>query len=456
MNEKDNTPKQEKPRYVEVATGLSLQEYMDRNASTSQGQPRLSSQQPQPQYRQPYLPQQYQPQPRQVAEPLPTPLVEKLEATKSKLPKLRKLSRNAIIASGVGALVIGGAYVSNTGNVQEFVSNALPGANQANSLEITPLETLGEKSLAPNQCKDPNAVLMVATINGSFPLVPMLATTESPTPTKAGPYLTENSKSSLPREQQQKFEKFITETGYPEATLNNLPLALTICEPTGANAITEQDGALTINRSVLEVSFEDPNGLFQTNINAVLQAEGATDIDIDPKKGEFMSLPNPANNMFLSQSTDEVYNKSVTDMIASMQTPQQLQVILASMEAGAIQQLDNVVDGHENIDYPDNASTLQQAIDKALVKRLVGETKVSPIFTGNYNVQMDVPKDPTTKQPITNNDPTTGASPLKNIDPTQQFKISNIDIEYGTITPPDIPEETTPSVVTETEPTTGP
>jgi len=450
MTEKINNQNSNERRYVGVKTNLTLEEYLSGKQPVQPTQQPHYPQQP-PQYRQPQYPQQHFPQPIQQEQPVQAPEIQPVQKPFTKAN--RTFVRAALVVAGVG-VVAGGGYAANIGNVQEVVASIGQNSNQQNSLEITPLETLGEKSLSPDQCKDPNAVLMVATVSGSLPLVPLLASTENPTPTKVSPYLNEKNKNSLPRDQQQKFSNFITESQYPEATLNNIPLALAICEPTGANAITEQDGALTINRSALEVSFEDPNGLFQTNINAVLQVEGVDkeDVDVNPNKGEFMTLPNPANNMFLSPSADEVYNKSITDMMASMQTPQQLQVILASMEVGAIQQLDNVVDGHDNIQYPENATTLQQAIDKALVKRLVGDAKVSPIFTGNYGVQMDVPKDPNTKQPITNNDPTSGASPLKGIDPTQKFNISSIDIQYGAITPPEVQEEPEPTPTITNEP----
>ena len=462
MNEKNINQNPAERRFVPVPTNLTLDEWL------SGKRPVAPVQQPNlpPQFRQPQLPQQqYDPRFQHFPQQYSQPANQELPAQQPDKQKMRQpfkvnrvLVRTVLAITGVG-VIAGGGYAANIGDVQGAIASMGQSSNQPESLEITPLETLGEKSLAPDQCKDPNAVLMVATVNGSLPLVPMLASTENPTPTKVGPYLNENNKRGLPKDQQEKFDKFITEGGYPEATLNNIPLALAICEPTGANAITEQDGALTINRSALEVSFEDPNGLFETNINAVLQVKGADDINTNPDKGEFMSLPNPANNMFLSPSADEVYNKSITDMMASMQTPQQLQVILASMEVGAIQQLDNVVDGHENIKYPENAKSLQQAIDKALVKRLVGDTKISPVFTGNYGVQMDVPKDPNTKQPITNNDPTTGASPLKGIDPTQKFNITSIDIQYGAITPPKVEEEPepepTPTVTNEPQATEG-
>jgi hypothetical protein len=450
MTEKINNQNSNERRYVGVKTNLTLDEYLSGKQPVQRTRQPGYPQQP-PQYGQPQHPQQYFPpqhfsQPTHQEQPVQAPEVKQVQKPLTK-PN-RTLVRAVLAVAGVG-VIAGGGYATNIGNIQEVVASIGQNSHQQNSLEITPLETLGEKSLSPDQCKDPNAVLMVATVSGSLPLVPLLASTENPTPTKVSPYLNDKNKNSLPRDQQEKFSNFITDSHYPEATLNDIPLALAICEPTGANAITEQDGALTINRSALEVSFEDPNGLFQTNINAVLQVEGAgeEDVDVNPNKGEFMTLPNPANNMFLSPSADEVYNKSITDMMASMQTPQQLQVILASMEVGAIQQLDNVVDGHENIKYPENANTLQQAIDKALVKRLVGDAKVSPIFTGNYGVQMDVPKDPNTKQPITS-----GASPLKGIDPTQKFNISSIDIQYGAITPPEVQEEPEPTPTITNEP----
>jgi hypothetical protein len=451
---------------VPVSTGLTLDQWLAKQKQAAEAPqqaanvlpPQFNPQvQPQfqypPQFQPQYAPPRQQPDQGLIADRLAAARVETSQPSPNRQRSVKK-----IVGFALAGLVVAGAagYGLNVGNVQAMMSFADTTPDHKAGLAITPLETLGEKSLAPNQCKDPNAVLMVATVSGNLPLVPLLATTENATPTKAAPYLTEAKKASLPKAQQQKIGNFITKSGYPEATLNNIPLALTICEPTSANAITEQGGALTINRSALEINFEDPNGLFGTNIFSVPQVDSATVTKIDPKKSEFMSLPNPINNMFLGEGTDAVYNKSITDMMTSMNDPKQLQVILSKMEVEAIQDVDNVVDGHANITYPDNADTLQQAIDQALVKRLIGNTKTAPIFTGNYNVQMDVPKNAATKQPVTSNDPTTGASPLKNIDPTQKFRITNIDIKYGSISPPAVIPKPSPTPTPSATPTTTP
>ena len=453
MSEKIIKGKIALPQYIPHPTGMTLDEYMANRAKTVEPIPTTMS-----------VDEYYANLAHIASQKL---IIDKIIAhnlahTKPEIIEGRRpLSRRTkkVVAFTLASLfVVGGTasgYALNIGNVQSMDYFADSHASPQGGLAITPLETLGEKSLAPNQCKDPNAVLMVATVSGNLPLVPMLLTTENSTPSRAEPYLTESKRSSLPKEQQQKFGKFITKSGYPEATLNSIPLALTICEPSNANAITEQGGSLTINRSALEVSFEDPNGLFGSNVYSVPQVESAS-VTPDSKKSEFMSLPSPFKKMFLGQGTDVVYNKSISDVVTSMDDPKQLQVILSKMEVEAVQDLDNVVDGHKHITYPDKADTLQQAIDNALVKRLVGNAKVSPIFTGNYNTQMNVPKDAATKQPVTSNDPKTGASPLKNIDPTQKFNVTNIEIRYGSLSPPAIEPKNTPSASTVPKPSIAP
>jgi hypothetical protein len=434
MSEQFPTPRRSEVPKATIKTGMSLEQYLAdiqkrQAAATAAPRPSFTAERP----NQPTQKQEKQ-----------KPAVKR---------KQRKLGKKSIAIAGVGVIIAGGVYITNqeaiqdldiTHSIQNFAASFSGDSNEAPSYAITPLETFGEKSLAPNQCKDPEAVLMVATISGEYPLAPLLATTENPALTVAPEYMTEEQQKTLPEKQQDIFGEFITDSGYPEATLHAIPIALTMCEPIGANAITVEGDKLTINRSALEVNFEDPNGLFDTSINAVYQTTSASEVDTDSKKAQYMSMPDPSKNMFLGQSDDEVYTKSVTDLMTNLQTPQQLQVLLATMESQAVTQLDNVVDGHENISYPDGSSTLQETIDRALVKRLVGDTKTAPAFTGNYNVQMDVAKDPTTKQPISNND-ANGVSPLKNIDPAQTFSISDITIEYGAMTEPTIIEEPVPT-----------
>lgn len=453
MSEKINNNKNTKRRYVAQSTEMTVDQYFGNRARTGEPSPTTTS-----------VDEYYANLAHTASQKL---LIDQIVAYNlanikpEMIEGRRPLSRRArkVVAFTLASLVVvggaAGGYALNIGNVQSMDYFADSHANLHDGLAITPIETLGEKSLAPNQCKDPNAVLIVATVSGNLPLVPMLLTTENSTPSRAEPYLTESKRSSLPKEQRQKFGKFITKSGYPEATLNNIPLALTICEPSNANAITEQSGSLTINRSALEVSFEDPNGLFGSNVYSVPQVESASVVP-DSKKSEFMSLPSPFKNMFLGQGTDAVYNKSISDVVTSMNDPKQLQVILSKMEVEAVQNLDNVVDGHKHVTYPDKVDTLQQAIDNALVKRLVGNAKVSPIFTGNYNTQMNVPKDAATKQPVTSNDPKTGASPLKNIDPSQKFNVTNIDIRYGSLSPPFIEPKPTPSASPAPKPSIAP
>lgn len=373
----------------------------------------------------------------------PHPSAERVVLPHKRLSGRKKLAIVAMVTAGVLG-VSGVSYVADFGGVRTTLS--AEGGAAADDLTITPPEALGEKSLAPDQCTDPDAVLMAVMVDGYLPLVPELATATSATPVEVKPYMTEANKNKLPDSKQDKFEKFITEDGYLHATLNNIPLTLTACEPTDKQLIIPpptKDGLPTIDRSALQLSFEDPAGEFHTSINAASQVKGA-DVPTDPKAGEYMTLPNPADNMFLGQDKDETFNKGLTELTTNMKSAAQMQVILATMEIQAIQQIDNVVDGQKNIEYPDGAKTLQQAIDAALIQRLGGKYNL----IGNYGITVDVPKDPKTKQPITSNDPATGASPLKNLDPTQKFHITSAKVINGSIkvpTPKPTPTESTPT-----------
>lgn len=357
----------------------------------------------------------------------------------------KKLKRGAKIGLALGgaAIVVGGVGLSyNAFGIQDAVFGAMKqeGSTSMNGMdgvdlgiEEIPLQTLGTESLKPGQCEAPEAVLLKAEVSGELPLVPLLASKDAPTAEPAPPYIIEEKLKGLSKSEKSAFEDILEQNkdGYARTTLNDLPLAMTICETVGENAVTEKVDELIIDRSALTIRFRDPNQLFGENlIRAVYQN---TDEDVNPEEGEYMTLPSP--NLYLSltkdEDLDEVYNKSVTDLSTSMVDPIQLQVLLAKMETEAIAQLDSVVDGHEGISYPDGAESLQRTIDKALVKRLIGDTSIKLSFTGNYNTPIVVvPIDESSKNPITT------TVQLKNIDPSQTFKISEINVSLGGLTPP--------------------
>jgi len=398
---------------------------------------------------------QYQPRPQPQAAPQriarpPEIQVQKPEVLKSR-KKLSEHQRKVLTRTAAGltiaSLLGGGAYAGNVMNIQETFPFGGENHVASNGLEQIPLETLGAKSLASPQCEDPNAVLLVATVEGSMPLVPLITTGESKSATKVQPYMTEANRTTLSAAQQSEFEAFITDSGYPESTLENIPLALNVCEMPGISGITESNGSLTINRSAFDINFKDPNGLFQTGIGIAYQTESADDVTVDAEKGQYLTLPDPRNKLFLGQNSDETYNKSVTKLTEAMLTPQQLQSILYTMEGKAVQELDNVVTKPENIVYPsDDIDTLQRAIDVALVKRIVGDDSIPITYIGNYDVQMDIPVDPKTKLPV----------PLVKLDPGQQFNVEHIEVTFGGIKEPDPITPAAPKPTTTPTPTPTP
>jgi hypothetical protein len=366
-----------------------------------------------------------------------------------KLPELSKRGKRRLLMGTTAVAVVGGlvaGYNANIGNIQNAFSSFGAGGQSADGFVMTPNQKLGQKSLAPDQCMKPEAALLVVTVSGNLPLVPELADAAHSTPVDIAPYMTEANKKKLPADQQDEFEKFITKDGYTHVEVKDLPLALHVCEPTNSVAIEESGNLLSIHRPQLQVSFEDPWSEFGSNmppITASFQMNGASDGDTDASKGDYLTMPNPANSLFLGTSKDAAYNKSVATLLAGMKTEAQQQqmvkVLLATVEEAAVRQLDNVVSGSNNIS---NMTSLQDAVDNGLTQRLVGKS-VDDLLKekalsrdGNYSVKMDVPTDPATKRPITSNDPKTGASPIVNIDLNHDFNITGGKLINGAMKKP--------------------
>jgi len=425
-----------------IPTNMTLEQYKAHRLAQIAAAQGAQMRPPNPSQRvpgQPYSrPHQPFPVPQPSSQPPQQPMMRPPEAMTSKpevltpRKKLSETQRKVLVRSAVAltavSLLGGSAYAGNILNIQEIFPIGGEDHVASNGLEQVPLETLGAKSLASPQCEDPNAVLLVATVEGRMPLVPLVSIGEKKGSTKVEPYMTEANKTALPADQQAAFESFTTDSGYPESTLENLPLALNVCEMPGISAVTESNGALTINRSAFQVKFRDPNGLFQTGIGIAYQTESADNVSVDAKKAQYLTLPDPRNKLFLGQNSDEAYNKSVTKLTDAMLTPGQLQSILYTMESKAVQELDNVVTKPENIVYPGNdIDTLQRAIDVALVQRIAGDDSMPITYIGNYDVEMDVPVDPKTKLPV----------PLVRLDATQQFQVEHIDVTFGSVKEPD-------------------
>jgi hypothetical protein len=353
------------------------------------------------------------------------------------LGKKHKRSRKAIAALSISAVVVvgtGAAYTFNVGGLQDTAQHFLGGSGadsaSANGLTMSPELTAGEKSLSIDQCDLPEAMFLVATVNADIPLVPVLPVTSPETGksvvAKLDPYMAKPG------------------DGYNHVAAVNLPLALEICEPVGG--ISNKNGVYTIDRSKLRVTFQDPIGLTGATINPKYQNKGEKSVKLDASKGEYLTLP---QSLYINTDTDPILKQSVADLTKSLQDPAQLKLLLALIETGAVQDLDSVVQTQSEIKYPDaNDKVLQDVIDKLLMKRLGGNL-AKTTFKNNYYPQMDVPRDPKTKQPIT----AAAATTLKYLDATKPVHVSSIDIVYGGVTAPTASPTPTPSTTSIPGPT---
>jgi len=453
-------------------------------AQRAQQQASRPQQRPQP-YPQPRAPQYQQPQRpfSQTQAPYPRFPTHTADAYVPELPvdtpdvakKHRKFSERARkntlkIGAGVAlAAVLGGGYAGNLLGVRDWQPFGAESGITDNGIDQIALEEAGTEIFSPEQCMLPESVVMVVTVEGYMPLVPMLKTKDSKSAELVPGYVTKANQATVPAEKQEQFGNFITEDGYLRATLENIPLSLTICEKPGANATAEVSDGITVTRSALDVTFKDPDGLFNDNIISVVPQVEDDDVAVNQEKGEYMTFPNPAGpgaagkanppeNMFLGPNGDEVHDKSLDRLKNAMVTEadrrSQLTAMLKLMESKVITQLKTRRESTDDVAFPGDAPTLQQAIDNALRKRLGGDSGKTVFFTGNYKPTMEVPRSETTKEYITEIDPKTGESALKGFDSSQEFYIENIEITYGGVKAPDPQEQDEPEEpVTPTTPT---
>lgn len=336
-----------------------------------------------------------------------------------------KKTLTGVAVSGLVVILTGGAYTTNLAGFQDMAQNLLGNSSVdqtsvSNGITMSEPFVGGKSSLSMDQCKEPEAAYLVATVTADMPLVPILPVTDPETGkstiAKLSPYLTKEGDAT---------------PEYNHVTINNLPLALTICEPSGG--VRETNNVYTIDHSKLKVSFEDPIGLTGTPINPQYQMGDPTKNKLQASKGEYMTLPSPLDKMSINTDNDPILKQSVEALTASMQDPEQVKLLLALVEKGAVKQLDNVVKQKGKITYQDaNDKSLQDVIDKLLVQRLGGDMKTTHFRGGNYDVTMDVPRDPKTKQYITDN----ASNTLKYLDATQPVNVTSIDVKYGGVKAP--------------------
>jgi hypothetical protein len=383
---------------------------------------------------------------------IPGQLERQLQAAQlaKKAEHERKMKRRLIIGGVALVAVLGAGYGLNVGNVQGVLSAH---ADVGSGMNVKKPGTYGTDVLAADQCTQPEAVLMVATVSGDLPLEPVFATSADPKPATLPPYLTDKN---LPNS----LESLKTTDGYPHAKLDNLPLAMTVC----GDSATEEgaNGVLKIYRSKIKVRFMDPDQLFNQDptvpykniIHSVSQGNGTSTDGVEADKGQYLILPQ--NDLLIKPGSDTVFNKNLTDLTAAMKTPEQQQVILAMMESAAVKQLTDTINlSKYKISFPDGAKSLRDAIDQALMKRFGHNSSNTDWHDSVYDVGVKVAKNKTTKQDVTLPDPKTNASPLKDIDPTTPFT-GEITLTEGSLSAPNLPSSPTPTPTPTTTPVTGP
>ena len=379
------------------------------------------------------------------AEPMTPRQMDRLSDPQKKRMSRKMLLRSGIALAAVVALGGGGAYVLDANGIRTNSVGTFSD-NVGTNLETTPNGMLGQKSLEVGQCEDQSSSMMTLTVNGYYPLVPLLYTDENggKTPTRIEPYMTNENLDNLKSSQQKKMARFVTNDGYNHMTINDLNLFLEVCEPADdskGNAIVESNGKMTVDRSALDVAFKDASSE-DLVIGAAPQLKGADSATVDPEKAQYGSLP---VDMYLAPNdTDKAYASSRKALAEAMNTPEQRQILYALVQQKTIDQLDTVVKGQKQAKYPQDADNLQQAIDRALQQRVMGRIGKDH-FSGNYDVKAEVPTSGNDKQPITTPDKKTGASPLKYLDADQDFVITSIKVTDGSVSVPTPSPTPTPS-----------
>ncbi|MDB5180739.1 MAG: hypothetical protein JWO54_499, partial [Candidatus Saccharibacteria bacterium] len=155
-----------------------------------------------------------------------------------KKPRWQPSKRIKVIAGiAVGLVVFGGgtgvAYDTNLGNFQSFVEPINPFDDDSTAgYDSTELKTLSTSSLSHDHCDDADAVILTAYVSGYMPAAPLLPTTENATPTKIPPYLEKEDFPDGPKDPSELKEgeidpaNFVTDSGYPEFYMVDMPLGL--------------------------------------------------------------------------------------------------------------------------------------------------------------------------------------------------------------------------------------
>lgn len=433
---------------------------------------------PQPQFarapQQPYAPQpQFAAQSESQATPAPTMtakeaarqarIAEKMLRKNSKSEKERiklrmpgRKSLGVIALGGVivaGTLTVGANGGFSTNNTADLDPDKVV-SDLGGGMDILPLTELGTESLNSPECEQPNAGLIIVTVDGYWPMVPTLPEGPDQKVNKAPAWLNQEVQidQGLESDQLSDIAPFNTESGYPQMEINQLPLYLNACSTSEGAVKIKGDGTIEINREAIRVTVKDANELFdRVDLIKAIRQEKKADVELDPQDNEYVSIP---NKLFMGdREGDDGYNAALAALKTSLVDTDQLRtqsaLMLALSQLDAVKQLASVFDGQENINYPDGVNKLQEAIDKAILKRIGGENSTIDWIGDDYTISMVVAKDEATKEPITSTNSLIGLSA------SESFTITNMDVVFGSPTEPDPPEipKPTPTPTEETEPT---
>lgn len=346
----------------------------------------------------------------------------------------KHLSRKAlafIIGGSVAAAVaIGGvSYEGDLFGIHESadafgdsVLHKQPTVNHGTGVNTGDLTYRGETSLAEptgtdtdGTCVDEKSAILYATVSGHMPLIPELplkatATDKNPAAQALAHYLTgKNGETNINPEDAQPVdpktdpndiegnllfeieseknvsasekaasEKVIkdfwakSDNGYLEATINDVPLALHVCETDGAiTTVKDKYGNKTgmeVDRSKLTLSFVAPP------VRSYLpQTDGVDDAvkRLNQSLGQYETMPSPSYNLFLQQGANSPYDSTELSNFLSAYSNNQgkdySSELFVQMEENAVQQLATMQNSPDTFG---GADTLQDMVDDGLAKVL--------------------------------------------------------------------------------------
>jgi hypothetical protein len=367
-------------------------------------------------------------------------------------------------AAVVGMLTATGGiiYTVNPGDIVHTAPAALGLGNaQAveNGITLHSQLTSRPESFYADQCILPTSIFGIATVNLAYPEVPLLTNKDHSAPYEGAPYLLDSNETKT---QQNKLANFNTLSGYPELTLNSMPLGITICDLGGGIKRQGTTNVYNIDISNLRVRFESPGSasMLRATINPIQQINGIqqekglkddkgflTSLTLNPKKGEWVSYPVFSKAYqggidTTNKPLDPALYSSVNAFQTQMQSEGTVNTLIALAEESFVHQLSDPAKTLDNIAYDDNSKSTTDYLTKLILERLGADTVKSGITGNAFKYDMDFAVDKTTKQPITVN------AAITSIKLDRQERIKNVVFQSGS---PNIPAPSpTPTAPTKT------